>query len=60
MSTIELQRAGYQLEIEQQQDEPVAAAAAGALGRLAGRYGGSDRQRLMAGRLSSSFDPGED
>ena len=59
MGTIELQRAGYQLELEQEQDEP--AAAVGALGRLAGRYGGGDRQRLMAGRVGSSWiDPGED
>lgn len=58
MGSIELPRAGYQLEIEQQQDE--APAVVSALARLAGRYGGSDRARLMAGRLDSSYDPGED
>ncbi|PRW59844.1 transcription elongation factor SPT5-like protein 1 [Chlorella sorokiniana] len=61
MGGIELSSApqpGYQLEIEQQQDEPPAVLSA--LARLAGRYGGSDRARLMAGRLDSSYDPGED
>ncbi|KAI7841378.1 hypothetical protein COHA_004996 [Chlorella ohadii] len=58
MGSVELPRTGYQLEIEQQQDEPPAVASA--LARLAGRYGGSDRARLMAGRLDSTYDPGED
>ena len=58
MGSVELPRVGYQLEIEQQQDEPPAAVSA--LARLASRYGGSDRARLMAGRLDSSYDPGED
>lgn len=58
MGSVELPRTGYQLEIEQQQDEPPAVLSA--LARLAGRYGGSDRARLMAGRLDSTYDPGED